>query len=430
MILNSYQIVYLITNLFNLYLIKKYLDVFFPLRKGQLLQTVIGYGIYFLITSITYLCFDIPLLNTLINIVLLIGITFFYDAGYKKKLWSVFVLYITYAFIEIAVTILTLHSGFNWFSSLGYSNIFWLFVIKILQFFAVLMIQNVVKIKSTGEVPFHFLLVSIFLPISSILMMIQITNIENIEARTIIFVILILLIINAMVFFLYDSFSLLYERQLKAAVIEQERQYYYHQCELMKETTEDVRDFRHDMNNHIMMMQELLDKNKVSDACDYVHSLSSRVKDIEMIYASTGNVVIDSIINYKLTNIAGVNWDIYVDATVPTELPVEIVDLSIILTNLLDNALRALKKIKDGKLIIRINYRKGLLFIIIQNSYDGDLQYENGELVTTKREEGHGRGLKLVEKAVEKYNGLLKITHDDKLFSAEALLYATKLIKK
>ena len=430
MLLNAYQIVYLITNLFDLYLIFKYMNVFFQIRKGYALKSVLGYAGYFLITSFIYLCYDIPLLNTIINIILLFGITYFYDAGIKKKVWAVFFLYLTYFFIELAITILTLKSGFNWVTSLGYSNILWLSITKILQFLAVLMIQNIFKIKSTGEVPIHFLLISILLPISSILMIIQITSIGEINVWNVVFIIITLFLINALVIVLYDSFSLLYEKQLKAAVVEQERQYYYHQCELMKKTADDVRDFRHDMKNHIMIIQEMVDKNKIDEACNYLHSLSSRVKLIETVYAATGNIVIDSIINYKLTNMIGENWNICVEATVPTELPIEIVDLSIILTNLLDNALHALKQINRGDLSIRINYRKDILFIIIQNSYNGNLRYENGELITTKCEEGHGRGLKLVEKAVDKYDGLLKLSHSETKFSAEVLLYADRNLRR
>ena len=72
------------------------------------------------------------------------------------------------------------------------------------------------------------------------------------------------------------------------------------------------------------------------------------------------------------------------DTIVPTELPVEIVDLSIILTNLLDNALRALEQIGNGKLVIITHYQKGILYIIVRNSYNGDVRYENGEIITTK----------------------------------------------
>lgn len=430
MILGAYQVAYLITNLFNLYVVKRFMEVFFLLKKNCVFYATAGYAFYYIVTSIVYLAFDTPLLNTVVNIFLLICVTYFYEADIKKKLWAVFFLYLVLAFVELAITILTLRSGFDWLSSLGYSNIFWLFVMKISQFAVVLLIQNIIKIKSTGEVPVPFLITSILLPIISIIMLIQVTSITNIDAWNIVVMILLLLGINTMVFFLYDSFSLLYERQLKAVEIEQERQFYYHQCQLMQKTAEDVRDFRHDINNHIMMLQELIDRDKVQDVQRYIHALSHTVQNIESIYSCTGNIVIDSIINYKLSGLVTTDLNIQVEATVPTELPVEIMDLSVILTNLLDNALCALKKTKKGELLVRINYRKGILFIMMKNSYDGYLQYENGELVTTKHEAGHGRGLKLVEKAIEKYDGLLNISHNRQFFIAEVLLYTRNNLRK
>ena len=100
-------------------------------------------------------------------------------------------------------------------------------------------------------------------------------------------------------------------------------------------------------------------------------------------------------------------------------------DISTILSNLLDNADSALSKVENGKqLKIRIVYKKGMLIISIENSYNGIVLYENGEIVTTKKNrDRHGKGLSNVRKAVEKYNGLLKFTHDNNIFTAEVLLY-------
>ena len=426
---NAYQIAYLVTNLFNLYVIKKFMDVFFRIKKGYGIYAFIGYLLYYIITSAIYLIFDIPLLNAAVNVILMFGITLFYDSGIKKKIWSVVFLYLVLALVELAITIMTLNSGFNWMTSLGYSNIFWLFAMKLIQFAMVLLIHSIVKIKSTGEVPVPFLLTSIFLPVLSIFMLMKISIIENIQARTIVTMTILLFLINTAVFFMYDSYSVLYERQLQAVLVEQESQFYYHQCQLMKESAEDVKDFRHDLNNHMMMLSELLDHGKTDEAQDYIHSLTKQTKELTFLFSQSGNIVIDSIINYKLRNISTA-CDIEVDTIVPTELPVEIVDLSMILTNLLDNALRALAQIEKGKLVVITHYKKGILYIIVRNSYNGDVRYENGEIITTKRDGDHGRGLKLVEKAIDKYDGLLKIDHTDDLFSVEALLYAGKNLRR
>ena len=100
-------------------------------------------------------------------------------------------------------------------------------------------------------------------------------------------------------------------------------------------------------------------------------------------------------------------------------------DISTILTNLLDNAVSALKNIKrDKKLNIKIVYRKGMLIISIDNTYDGVVLYENGEIVTTKKDKNvHGKGLINIRKTAEKYNGLLKLSHNENVFTSEVLLY-------
>jgi len=63
-----------------------------------------------------------------------------------------------------------------------------------------------------------------------------------------------------------------------------------------------------------------------------------------VLYSTSGNIVVDSIINYKLRSISDWNVAVTVDIVIPTELPIEIVDLSTILTNLLDNAVQALQR--------------------------------------------------------------------------------------
>ena len=144
-----------------------------------------------------------------------------------------------------------------------------------------------------------------------------------------------------------------------------------------------------------------------------------------VLYSTSGNIVVDSIINYKLRSISDWNVAVTVDIVIPTELPIEIVDLSTILTNLLDNAVQALQK-TDGKreLKIAMTYRKGMLFIAVKNTYPGKVHYENGEIVTTKEDtESHGYGLKNVESAAEKYDGICQLHHNDVYFDAEVALY-------
>jgi sensor histidine kinase regulating citrate/malate metabolism len=269
-------------------------------------------------------------------------------------------------------------------------------------------------------------LASIFIPIATIVMELLFQVSSGVTQSTIVTSIVIIFFINVVVFFLYDSLVAAYDKQLNSAIAEQERTYYYNQCLLMQASAEDVRSFKHDMNNHLSLLQKFMDDGKNKEAQAYINELVQEHQQLKKLYSATGNVAIDSILNYKLGSISNPNLHIDVQANVPTELAVEIVDLSIILTNLLDNALTAITKtIGECQLSIRISYQKGMLLIRVSNSYNGDVQYENGELVTTKAEKHeHGRGLQNVRKAAEKYQGALRLKHDASTFTAEVILYA------
>ena len=65
-----------------------------------------------------------------------------------------------------------------------------------------------------------------------------------------------------------------------------------------------------------------------------------------------------------------------------------------------------------------------MLIIRISNTYNGTVLYENGEIVTTKKnKDEHGKGLSNIRKVTEKYNGLLKLSHNENVFTSEVLLY-------
>lgn len=64
-----------------------------------------------------------------------------------------------------------------------------------------------------------------------------------------------------------------------------------------------------------------------------------------MIYSTSGNTIIDGLVNYKLQSVASENIKVETEIVVPEQLNIDIADLVTLLGNLLDNALEALKKL-------------------------------------------------------------------------------------
>jgi len=226
-------------------------------------------------------------------------------------------------------------------------------------------------------------------------------------------------------FFFYDTVSKTIESNIQSALLSQEKEYYYSQCQLMQESAEQVKSLRHDMKAHLAALRDFSAGNK--EAVEYINRLLSGINNSE-IYSDTGNIGFDSVINYKLKNVLedGIKLDIKI--FIPPALNVEVADIVTILGNLLDNALNAVVKTEDKMIRLNVSFDKGALFINIENTFDGAVKYaEDKKTIITLRDGGaHGHGLKNIRKSVEKYNGHMEINHDKNIFSVGIMLYVNE----
>lgn len=110
---------------------------------------------------------------------------------------------------------------------------------------------------------------------------------------------------------------------------------------------------------------------------------------------------------------------------IPSQIAFSNFDMSVLLGNLMDNAIKAALESEDKYLDLDMNYDKGVLILIITNSYDGNLSMHKNRLISTKTdtELPHGIGLSSVEKIVEQNNGYLNISHEMHRFTVKIVLY-------
>lgn len=129
--------------------------------------------------------------------------------------------------------------------------------------------------------------------------------------------------------------------------------------------------------------------------------------------------------NYKMHEAQKRGIEVDMNLSIPEKLNIKPFDLSIVLGNLLDNAIEAASKLEKGKVIkASVELDRNILYISISNPFDGKLLYKAGKLKTTNKEkENHGFGLSSVKKAIAKYNGTINIRHTDRMFYADVLIY-------
>lgn len=228
--------------------------------------------------------------------------------------------------------------------------------------------------------------------------------------------------LTILMFYLYNTVSVAYEEKFKLSLDAQEKEYYRNQCQLMQESVENIKTIRHDMKLHLATAMDFTASGQANEAAHYLKSLLGDIEAKE-VYSNTHNLAFDSIINYKLNDARQRSIKLDIRVLIPPILNIEVADIVTIIGNLLDNALDAVATVEDKMIKLDIEYSKESLFIQVENTFDGEVKYAGEMIITRKRGDGHGYGLKNIQKSVEKYNGYISINHSDNVFSVGILLY-------
>lgn len=230
----------------------------------------------------------------------------------------------------------------------------------------------------------------------------------------------LLMIVNFIVFFLYDQLLKMFNEKHNAELINQINAEYKNQLEIMYQSQNRIRFLKHDIRNHIYKMQALLAENKLKELEEYFSETQEYIK-VKSLYVSSGNSDIDSLLNYKLYQAENMGTKFETELKLPEQININSFDLNIVIGNLLDNAIEALSKTEDKKLKIIIKYSRGVINIKISNTFDGVVL--NNLLTRKKSKENHGLGILSIQTVLDKYNGLLKTIYDDKWFETSVIMY-------
>lgn len=185
-----------------------------------------------------------------------------------------------------------------------------------------------------------------------------------------------------------------------------------------------MRGWRHDYHNHIQTMKAHLALNQLDELKEYLDMLDNDLNTVDTVI-KTGNVMIDAILNSKLSLMKDKGINVNARAKVPSKLNVTEVDLCTIIGNLLDNAMESCEKIEDEKsrfIRIYIGILKGQLYISVTNSTGSSIRKAGNAAYMTTKGHGHGFGLKRIDAIVKKYGGYLNRQNEPGVFAVEIML--------
>lgn len=176
----------------------------------------------------------------------------------------------------------------------------------------------------------------------------------------------------------------------------------------------DIRSLRHDMGNHIQILEHLVAHEHMADAREYMEHLQKEWKEVSF-EIKTGSPVIDVILMEKLREAQEKQICFTSDFHYPENTKLNVFDLSVILNNALNNCMENVGG--ENPYISISSFRKNSIFMItIKNSYQGQLKCRKSDLPeTTKSNQEHGFGLNNMRRVAKMYMGdisLEQVSHE------------------
>ena len=186
----------------------------------------------------------------------------------------------------------------------------------------------------------------------------------------------------------------------------------------------DIRGIRHDINDHIMVLGNLLEKGNTDEAIIYLNEWQNGFP-VPEINAKTGNPVTDIVISEKKREAEEEGIEFIQNFLYPSSGKVESIDIGVILNNALSNAIRAASDSENPKIEVKSWKNNNAYLIQVNNSFSGKLSLDpqTGLPETSKKDkESHGYGLINMKRITEKYYGTIQLEQREDMVIFTALL--------
>lgn len=188
-------------------------------------------------------------------------------------------------------------------------------------------------------------------------------------------------------------------------------------CTMIEET----RHARHDLRHHCVQLSALAEEGDLEKIKTYLAAAQKKLPNLEMCFSKNRSV--DSVVGHYCALARQENVPFLAQIDLPEQLCVDEIDLSLVLSNLLENALEAslLSEPALRQISIQAYISSGhFLLIQVENHFSGKIRQKNGIFQSSKRK-GAGIGIQSVRRIVELNGGSSSFTFEDQTFLAKVM---------
>lgn len=184
---------------------------------------------------------------------------------------------------------------------------------------------------------------------------------------------------------------------------------------------EETKKFRHDVRNHLYTLDELVRQGREEEYHCYMKEIFG-ILESPSYHVDTGNRVVDAIINQYAVTFREEGITFILEGHLPADCFVASFDLCVLFSNMLQNALEAVRKWEKKEIKILLRYDDYGIFIHEENTFN-TIQMKDNFLVTSKKNHAvHGYGSANMRDSIKKYNGTIEYTAENHRFGVTIYL--------
>lgn len=390
------------SNLFRVYLIYKFIQIFVCETKQSKIKEMVSYIVFYFVNTTLFLMFHLVWVNILCNLIGISILVRLYTKSWKTNLFVTTSIYIINMGCDIFATLMFV----NYEDGNSYSQIYATIGVFLI-FVCELLIKKIVDGKKNENNMYNVSL--IWVPVCSIILLHILIQTKSSTHKGIAITSLGLLSINFLMFYFYSLLLKSFEQKYEAETLRKTVQIYANQLDVILQSEGKIKALRHDLKHHMNELKLMAVRHENKDIQNYIEDMESFIQNPNEMVAS-GNVEIDSVLNYMLQKAKENLITVKVKVQIPEKLQHSF-DINVLVGNLLENAIEAAVKTEEKYLNVEIGVKKGVLTIKIENSFLPELlvKKETGkaDFFTTKdATEQHGIGLQNVKKLLKNIMGL------------------------
>lgn len=181
------------------------------------------------------------------------------------------------------------------------------------------------------------------------------------------------------------------------------------------------RKIRHDINNHLLVINTLIETGNVEQAKHYISEVSEQL-DLVAMPVKTGRNVLDALLLKKTEQATEKGVNIVFEINTPLHnCSIADYDLCTIFGNVLDNAMEAVNS--GDRISVSIGKQHDMFYISCENAFHQELKRKGEKILSTKKDFGsHGFGLTRIKDTAKHYGGDVNITTVNGVFRIEILI--------